>query len=65
MTRKDSEPVMPTTYSENTLMFSKWIGNTIIIRPDIRFDRSWDLKAYNNGKNNNQFTFAADLIYKF
>ena len=46
-------------------MFSKWIGNTIIIRPEICFDRSWDLKAYNNGKNNNQFTFAADLIYKF
>ncbi|HYK37233.1 MAG TPA: outer membrane beta-barrel protein [Alloacidobacterium sp.] len=54
-----------TKYSENTLMFGKWMGNTILIRPEIRFDRSWDLKAYNNGKNNNQFTFAADLIYKF
>ena len=54
-----------TKYSENTLMFGKWIGNTVLIRPEIRFDRSWDMKAYNNGKNNNQFTFAADMIYKF
>lgn len=54
-----------TKYSENTLMFGKWIGNTVLFRPEIRFDRSWDMKAYNNGKNNNQFTFAADLIYKF
>jgi hypothetical protein len=54
-----------TKYSENTLMFGKWIGNTVLFRPEIRFDRSWDMKAYNNGKNNNQFTFASDLIYKF
>jgi hypothetical protein len=54
-----------TKYTENTLMFGKWIGNTVLFRPEIRFDRAWDRKAYNNGKNQSQFTFAADLIYKF
>ncbi len=63
--KKGQRTGFATKYSENTLMFSKWIGNTVVFRPEIRFDRSWDLKAYNNGKNNNQFTSAADLIYKF
>jgi hypothetical protein len=63
--KKGQRTGFATKYSENTLMFGKWIGNTVLIRPEIRFDRSWDMKAYNNGKNNNQFTFAADMIYKF
>jgi hypothetical protein len=44
---------------------TKYIGNTIMIRPEIRFDHSWDRPAYNNGTARNQFFVGADLIYKF
>jgi len=54
-----------TKYSENTLMLGKWIGSTVLFRPEIRFDRSYDLKAYDNGTHNNQLIFASDLIFKF
>jgi hypothetical protein len=36
-----------------------------MFRPEIRFDHSWDLEAYNNGKARNQLFFGMDLIYKF
>jgi hypothetical protein len=54
-----------TKYAENTLSLGKWIGNTVLFRPEVRFDRSYDLKAYNDGTHNNQFVFATDIIYKF
>lgn len=54
-----------TKYAENTLMLGKWIGSTVLFRPEIRFDRSYDLKAYNNGTHQSQFVFESDIIYKF
>ena len=35
-----------------------------MIRPDIRFDDSWDRDRYNNGMAKNQFFIDTDLIYK-
>ncbi|MBB6145598.1 hypothetical protein HNQ77_003559 [Silvibacterium bohemicum] len=52
-------------YTENTLMLAHWIGSTIQIRPEIRFDRAWDRKAYDNGRRQSQFTAATDLIFHF
>jgi hypothetical protein len=52
-------------YSENTIMLSHWIGTTVQIRPEIRFDRAWDRPAYDNATKRNQFTFATDLILHF
>ena len=54
-----------TRYSENTFMWSHWIGSSIQIRPELRFDHAWDSKAYDNGTKQSQFTFAGDLIYHF
>jgi hypothetical protein len=54
-----------TKYTENTLYANKYFGSTVILRPEIRFDHSWDLPAYNNGKARNQFFAGMDLIYKF
>lgn len=54
-----------TKYAENTLSLGKWIGNTILFRPEVRFDRAYDRKAYDNGTRQNQFMFASDIIYKF
>jgi hypothetical protein len=54
-----------TKYTENTLMLAHWIGSTVQIRPEVRFDRAWDRKAYDNGRRQSQFTVASDLIFHF
>jgi hypothetical protein len=63
--KKGQRTGVPTRYSENTFSFNQWIGSTIQIRPEIRFDRSWDRRGYDNGKHSNQFTAATDLIFHF
>jgi hypothetical protein len=54
-----------TKYSENAIMWGHWIGTTVQIRPEIRFERAWDSKAYDNGRKQDQFTAASDLIFHF
>jgi hypothetical protein len=54
-----------TRYSENTIMWCHWIGSTIQIRPELRFERAWDVKAYDYGRRQNQLTVASDLIFHF
>ena len=54
-----------TKYSEGTLSFNDWIGSTVQIRPEIRFDHAWDRPAYDNGTRINQFTFGSDVIFHF
>jgi hypothetical protein len=54
-----------TKYSESTIMWGHWIGTTVQIRPELRFERAWDNKAYDNGRKQNQFTAASDLIFHF
>ena len=54
-----------TKYTENTVSYNRWIGTTIQIRPEIRFDHAWDRPAYDRGTRQNQFTAATDLILHF
>jgi len=54
-----------TRYSENTITWCHWIGTTIQIRPEVRFERAWDMKAYDDGRRQNQLTVASDLIFHF
>jgi hypothetical protein len=54
-----------TKYSENTLMFGHWFGSTVQLRPEVRFDRAWDRKAYDRGRRQSQLTIASDLIFHF
>jgi hypothetical protein len=51
-------------YTENTLYATKYIGTTIMLRPELRFDHSWDARGHANGTARSQFFFGADLIYK-
>ena len=52
-------------YTENTLYATKTFGTTVMLRPELRFDHSWDRPGYNGGKARNQLFFGVDLIYKF
>ncbi len=52
-------------YAEETLMWGHWVGSTILLRPELRFDRAFDARAYDNGTRTNQFQLAMDVIFKF
>jgi len=52
-------------YSEHELMYGHWIGSTLVFRPGIRFDRSYDRPAYDAGTRQSQFSFTMDVIFKF
>ena len=54
-----------TRYSENTLDWNHWFGTTVQLRPEIRFDHSWDRAGYDDGRTRSQFTAASDLIFHF
>jgi hypothetical protein len=54
-----------TPYTEGTLMWGHWIGSTILLRPELRFDHSFRVQAYDDGTRNNQFQLAMDMIFKF
>ena len=54
-----------TRYSEGSLSWNRWFGATVQLRPELRFDRAWDLRAYDSGRDHNQFTAATDLIFHF
>jgi Putative beta-barrel porin-2, OmpL-like. bbp2 len=63
--KKGQRTGFATKYSENSVMWGHWIGSSIQLRPEIRFERAWDSRAYDNGKKQNQFTAASDLIFHF
>ncbi len=54
-----------TKYSENTIMWCHWIGSTVQLRPEVRFERAWNRTAYDEGRRHNQLTVASDLIFHF
>ena len=54
-----------TLYSEHALMWGHWIGSTVVVRPEVRFERAYRARAYDGGRAHDQFTFATDLIFKF
>jgi hypothetical protein len=54
-----------TRYAEETLMWGHWVGSTVLFRPEVRFDRAFDRRAYDNGTRQNQFQMAMDVIFKF
>jgi hypothetical protein len=52
-------------YTEATLMWGHWVGSTILLRPEIRFDHALDRRAYDYGTRQSQFQLAMDVIFKF
>jgi hypothetical protein len=47
------------------VMWGHWVGSTILFRPEIRFDHSFQAPAYDRGTRHNQFQFAMDVIVKY
>ena len=63
--KKGQRTGINTKYTENTLALSHWIGTTLQIRPEIRFDHAWDRKAYDRATRQSQLTVASDVIFHF
>jgi hypothetical protein len=62
---KGQRTAVKTRYSENTLSWNHWLGSTVQLRPEVRFDHSWDAPGYDDGRHSSQFTAASDLILHF
>jgi hypothetical protein len=54
-----------TPYTEHLLGYGHWIGSTILFRPELRWEHSYDLPVYDNGTRHSQLTFASDVIFFF
>lgn len=59
-----------TRYSEHLVGLNYWIGSTITFRPELRFEHSYDMPAYDSPylgapTKSSQLTLAGDLIYHF
>jgi hypothetical protein len=63
--KKGQRTGTPGKYTENTLYATKYIGSTVMSRPELRFNHSWDAPAYNAGKSRNELFFGMDVICKF
>ncbi len=54
-----------TKYSEHLISYGHWIGSTVLFRPEIRLEHSYNLPAYDLGTKKTQFVVAGDLTYHF
>jgi len=63
--KKGQRTGVNTRYTENTFSWNHWAGSTVQIRPEVRFDHSWDRNAYDRGTRQSQFTVAVDVVYHF
>jgi hypothetical protein len=54
-----------TKYSSHLVSWGHWFGSTILLRPELRYDHSYDLPAYNGGTKKDQLVFAGDVIFKY
>ena len=54
-----------TKYSEHLLSYGHWIGSTVLFRPELRIEHSYNLAAYDLGTKKTQFIVAGDFTYHF
>lgn len=54
-----------TKYSEHLLSYGRWIGSTVLFRPELRFEHSYNVAAYDLGTKHTQFVVAGDVTYHF
>ena len=54
-----------TAYSSHTLGWCHHFSQNMFVRPEIRYDHAYSVRAYDNGTRKNQFTAAADIVVRF
>jgi Putative beta-barrel porin-2, OmpL-like. bbp2 len=53
------------SYGSLTLGYVKHVTDTLTVRPELRWERSFDQPVYDNGTRSNQWSLNADLIQRF
>ena len=54
-----------TKYSEHAIGVTWWPDKIITLRPELRFDHSYDTAAFENGTRRNQFVVSMDFIIHY
>jgi hypothetical protein len=54
-----------TRYTSNTIGMTHWLSQNIEIRPELRYEHSYDVAAYDAGRKNSQTTLLLDTILHF
>jgi len=54
-----------TKYSEHLISYGHWIGTSVLFRPELRLEHSYDVAAYDLGTKKTQFVVAGDVTYHF
>ncbi|MGO8969363.1 MAG: outer membrane beta-barrel protein [Myxococcaceae bacterium] len=54
-----------TQYFETMISWAHFFGTSIIMRPEIRYEHSFERPAYNNGTAQDQLVTAMDFIFKY
>jgi hypothetical protein len=56
-----------TAYTSHTLAYVRWLSPTTEFRPEVRYDHSYasGVTPFDNGTRKDQWTLAADIIFKF
>ena len=63
--RVGSRTGFATQYSEHSIGITWWPNKIVTVRPELRFDHSYDVPAFNNGTRQNQVVFSTDFIIHF
>ena len=67
-------PAIRRNTAENLVGFNFWLGSSVTFRPELRFEHSYDVPAYDSPSVNgvsgaptkkSQLTLAGDVIYHF
>ena len=54
-----------TSYSEHSIGITWWPDKIVTLRPELRFDHSYDTAAFENGVRRNQFVASMDFIIHY
>jgi len=54
-----------TRYTSHTLGLTHWMSQNISVRPEIRYEHSYDVPAYDAGKKSSQTIALVDVIFHF
>jgi len=52
-------------YYETSIGITWWPNKIITVRPELRYERSWEAKVYDNGTRYNQVTAQMDVVWHF
>jgi hypothetical protein len=54
-----------TKYSEHLIGYGHWVGSSVLFRPELRLEHSYNVAAYDLGTKKTQFIVAGDVTYHF